>query len=84
MYTTTQPCFGCLKEMLQAKINQVFYLHAWSSPRNEEQERQYALLLQKFEQGVIELDIEDPKKEWALNRAVGGPVKSVDQHGMEL
>jgi len=84
MYTTTQPCFGCLKELLQAKISQVFYLHAWSSPRNEEQERQYALLLQKFDHGVVALEIEDPKKEWALNRAVGGPVKSVDQHGMEL
>lgn len=27
--TTTQPCFGCLKEMLQAGITEVDYLHSW-------------------------------------------------------
>jgi len=27
--TTVQPCFGCLKEMLQAGIRDVHYLHAW-------------------------------------------------------
>ena len=27
--STTQPCFGCLKEMLQAGIVEVHYLHAW-------------------------------------------------------
>lgn len=27
--STMQPCFGCLKEMLQAGITEVRYLHAW-------------------------------------------------------
>ncbi len=27
--STTQPCFGCLKEMLQAGIDEVHYLHPW-------------------------------------------------------
>ncbi|MFN2451908.1 MAG: cytidine/deoxycytidylate deaminase family protein [Candidatus Dormibacteria bacterium] len=27
--STTQPCFGCLKEMLQAGIREVEYLHPW-------------------------------------------------------
>ncbi|GAC1340289.1 MAG: hypothetical protein NVSMB29_08960 [Candidatus Dormibacteria bacterium] len=27
--STTQPCFGCLKEMLQAGISEVEYLHPW-------------------------------------------------------
>jgi dCMP deaminase len=27
--STTQPCFGCLKEMLQAGISEVHYLHPW-------------------------------------------------------
>ena len=27
--STTQPCFGCLKEMLQAGITEVRYLHPW-------------------------------------------------------
>lgn len=31
-YTTLQPCFGCLKEMLQAKIRRVCYIDAWSHP----------------------------------------------------
>ena len=26
MYSTMQPCFGCLKEMVQANINRVVYL----------------------------------------------------------
>ena len=34
LYTTTQPCFGCLKEMVQAHIIQVYYIHPWTSPRN--------------------------------------------------
>ncbi len=32
VYTTLQPCFGCLKEMLQAKILRVVYLEPWSHP----------------------------------------------------
>src|ERR1700693_6373297 len=44
VYTTTQPCFGCLKEMLQAKIGQIYYIHPWSSPRSPEQDSQYTLL----------------------------------------
>jgi dCMP deaminase len=27
--STMQPCFGCLKEMLQAGINEVHFLHPW-------------------------------------------------------
>lgn len=29
MTSTVQPCFGCLKEMLQAGISEVSYLHPW-------------------------------------------------------
>jgi dCMP deaminase len=29
MTCTTQPCFGCLKEMLQVGITEVRYLHSW-------------------------------------------------------
>jgi dCMP deaminase len=29
MTCTTQPCFGCLKEMLQVGITKVHYLHKW-------------------------------------------------------
>jgi len=30
MYTTMRPCFGCAKEMLQAQIRTVHYLHEWN------------------------------------------------------
>lgn len=29
MTSTVQPCFGCLKEMLQAGIEEVHFLHPW-------------------------------------------------------
>ncbi len=29
MYTTMQPCFGCAKELVQAKISKVSYVHSW-------------------------------------------------------
>ena len=30
MYTTMRPCFGCAKEMLQAQVRTVYYLHEWN------------------------------------------------------
>ena len=82
LYTTTQPCFGCLKEMLQAKISQVYYIHPWASPRTTEQEYQYKRLMEEFEHGVVKIEMDDPRREWAL--AVGPSTgKSVDLHGME-
>ena len=30
MYTTMRPCFGCAKEMLQAQVRSVYYLHEWN------------------------------------------------------
>jgi dCMP deaminase len=82
VYTTTQPCFGCLKEMLQAKISQVYYIHPWTSPRTPDQDRQYRRLMEEFEHGVVQLDTEDSRKDWAI---AAGKVanKSIDEHGME-
>ena len=82
VYTTTQPCFGCLKEMLQAKIGQIYYIHPWSSPRSPEQDSQYTLLMEEFEHGVVKLEMIDPRKDWALAASVAA-AKSVDEHGME-
>ena len=82
VYTTTQPCFGCLKEMLQAKISQVYYIHPWTSPRTPDQDRQYRRLMEEFEHGVVQLDIEDPKKDWAI-AAGKAASRSIDEHGME-
>jgi dCMP deaminase len=82
VYTTTQPCFGCLKEMLQAKIGRVLYIHPWSSKRDENQERQYNLLMEKFENGVNRLEMRDERQDWAL-AAAKAATKVVDEHGME-
>lgn len=82
LYSTTQPCFGCLKEMLQAKIEQVYYIHNWTSSKTPEQESQYKLLMEKFEHGVNKLNLPDPKKDWAL-ATVNAATKAVDEHGME-
>ena len=81
VYTTTQPCFGCLKEMLQARISGVYYLHPWISVRDAEQERQYRGLQEAFPNGVHRLEMADPRADWAKGLA-GRPTIS-DEHGMQ-
>jgi dCMP deaminase len=49
--STTQPCFGCLKELLQAGISEVRYLHAWDPLEaygDEALAKQYAQLRSRF------------------------------------
>jgi len=49
--STTQPCFGCLKEMLQAGITEVRYLHPWDpveAYKDEALAKQYAELRSRF------------------------------------
>jgi len=62
MHTTTRPCFGCAKELLQAGIREVYYIHEWN-PQADHAE-QYNLLMEQFD--VMEkLDIADPQEVWA-------------------
>jgi dCMP deaminase len=82
LYSTTQPCFGCLKEMLQAKISQVYFIHPWSSKRSSDQEHEYKRLMEEFEHGVVRLEMDDPRKDWALAAGTAAN-KSMDEHGME-
>jgi dCMP deaminase len=81
VYTTTQPCFGCLKEMLQAGIASVHYMHAWSGMRGQDQALQYKMLLDAFPNGVHRLVISDPDAEWAK----AAPARAIvaDPHGIE-
>src|SRR5207248_1998607 len=44
LYSTLQPCFGCLKELLQANVREVCYLHTWQSKFAE----QYAALVDRL------------------------------------
>lgn len=69
LYTTMQPCFGCAKEMLQAKIKRVVYLHPWipvdSDPAMDAAKKQeYQRLLSYLQ--VDHLDIPDPRASWAV------------------
>ncbi len=64
LYSTMRPCFGCTKELLQAKVHAVYYLHDWAYPDTDMQ-REYLRLQQSFEGGVHPVPIEDPRADWA-------------------
>ena len=64
MYTTMRPCFSCTKEMLQAKVHEVYYLHDWSHP-NPAHKAEYDRLQSRFPGGIRRLEMEDPEADWA-------------------
>jgi dCMP deaminase len=65
LYTTLQPCFGCTKEMLQAKIKKVFYLHPWSYP-DQTLHAEYKKIQARFPEGLRPFSMRDPEADWAL------------------
>jgi dCMP deaminase len=68
MYTTLQPCFGCLKELLQANVREVCYLQPWESRFGE----QYAALVERLgREHFRRVVVEDPDALWALGRTGG-------------
>ena len=66
IYSTMQPCFGCTKELLQAGIHRVHYLHDWVYP-DDEMQNTYQLLQGNFQDGMHEVDIEDEEANWAVS-----------------
>ena len=66
IYTTMRPCFGCTKELLQARISAVYYLHEWQHP-DPDLWRQYTLLQSRFPAGVTRIDMPDPDAQWAVS-----------------
>jgi dCMP deaminase len=66
IYTTMRPCFGCTKEMLQAGVLEVFYLHDWTHP-DAAQRAEYERLQSRFPGGIRQLPIADPQAEWAVS-----------------
>ena len=86
MYTTMRPCFGCAKEMLQAQIKSVYYLHEWNPNVKDDvlktaaQTAEYEKLMIRFPGGVHHLDIPDPDVGWAVSTKAPLTV-SVDRHG---
>jgi dCMP deaminase len=67
IYTTSRPCFGCTKELLQARVAGVRYVHDWTHPRSD-LHSQYETLQRAFEGDVIQLLMDDPSAGWALPR----------------
>ena len=86
MYTTMRPCFGCAKEMLQAQVRTVYYLHEWNPSIKDDvlktaaQTAEYEKLMIRFPGGVHRLDVPDPDVNWAVSRKTPASV-SVDRHG---
>ncbi len=72
-YVTMRPCFGCSKELLQAGVKRVVYLHEWIPPREDSRE-QYMRLQNAFELGAMKLEMDDPEIDWAVRNpaAKGG------------
>ena len=67
LYSTMRPCFGCTKELLQAGVQGVHYLHEWEYPDTAMQ-KQYACLQSQFSRGVHAVAVEDAEAEWAVSR----------------
>ena len=66
MYSTMRPCFGCTKEILQASIRAVYYLHDWVYP-DPERQASYEDLQSFVPDGVKQLQMEDPNAVWAVS-----------------
>src|SRR5829696_251896 len=60
-----RPCFGCTKEMLQAGVKEVYYLHDWTHPDAAKQ-AEYTRLQGRFAGGIRRLDMDDPRADWAI------------------
>ena len=70
MYTTMQPCFGCAKELLQAKIAKVIYLHPWipssiDPSMDAAMKAEYAKITSTIEMTQF-VAVEDPVAAWAV------------------
>lgn len=65
LYTTMRPCFGCTKELLQARVKSVYYIHAWAHP-NAQHQAEYERLQSRFPGGIRHLEVDDADADWAL------------------
>jgi dCMP deaminase len=65
-YTTTRPCFGCTKELLQAQVKEVRYLHDWNHP-DASLRAMYERMQASFTT-CSQVVMEDEDKQWALSQ----------------
>jgi len=80
MYTTMRPCFGCTKEMLQAGVHAVWYLHDWVHP-DAAQQSQLQALQARFPGEVRQLEMADPDMAWAVTTQRMPSGRPVDETG---
>ena len=79
LYTTLQPCFGCLKELLQARVRDVYYLTPWESRFAE----QYGALVDRLgRERFRQIEIDDPDASWAKGRAVESIERSLGHEAL--
>lgn len=71
LYSTMRPCFGCTKELLQAKVAAVHYIHDWQHP-NPEHRAAYERLQAHFAGGMHQLEMTDPDAAWAVTSRRSG------------
>ena len=69
LYTTMQPCFGCAKELVQAHVKNVVYLHPWvptdADPQMDRKKKaEYEKITART--GIRQLSLEDPRAAWAV------------------
>lgn len=75
LYTTTRPCFGCTKELLQAQVEEVYFLHDWQHP-DERLRHQYELIQSRISNGIRQLEMEDSRATWAMPPRAAMPAES--------
>lgn len=73
IYTTMRPCFGCSKELLQAKVAGVRYIHDWRHPEPALQ-AEYERVQARFPADVICVPLRDPDAAWAVSSGRSSPV----------
>jgi dCMP deaminase len=72
LYSTMRPCFGCTKELLQAKVGAVYYLHDW--PQADPALRaEYERIQSRIPEGIRAIVMDDPDREWAVGRSQPPP-----------
>ncbi len=69
LYSTMQPCFGCAKELLQAHVKRVVYLHPWTPSdvdpvMDSLKKAEHDKLLARLD--IKHLALHDPRAEWAV------------------
>ena len=79
IYTTMQPCFGCAKEMLQAQVSSVYFLHPWSPPPDLRD--QYDAILAAIPDGIHRVEIDDWDLAWA-NPSGAAPAPANNGHSL--